>query len=226
MKNFVKITLIVLGLFSVKSYAQETIFPDVKPADLQKYISLAKENMVKKKILLAKNESIKLAIPTATVSYLDVFSVNYFYRPSDKAAISPTNPYIVNGVQYGVSVNLGAFLQKPFAVKKAKQDYKVAKLEEEDFDIQLTLEVKRRYYDYVQQLALLKINSQSLIDSKGVTESLRYKFEKGETTLDAYDQARINQTLAMTTKIQTEVVYLKSKDLLEELIGQKIEDVK
>jgi outer membrane protein TolC len=216
----------LLAFFTVKSYAQETIISDINQADLEKYIQLAKQNVPKRKILMAKNESLKAAIPQASLSYLDLFSASYFYRPSDKLAISPTNPYIVNGIQYGISLNLGSFLQKPFAVKKAKQDYKVAQLEEQDYDIQLALEVKKRYYDYIQTLAMLKINSQSAIDSKGVAESLRYKFEKAEITLDTYNQSRVAQTTSLTAKIQSEVAYLRAKDLLEEMIGQKISDVK
>ncbi len=226
MKKNLKITLLIVAFCSVRGYTQETIIPDVNAADLDKYIQMAKEYMPKRKIQAAKAESIKTAVQAASVSYLDLFSLSYFYRPSDKLAINPTNPYIVNGVQYGISFNLGAFLQKPFAVKKAKADYRVAQLEQTDFDIQLANEVKRRYYDYIQSLAVLKINTLSAQDNKGVAESMRYKFEKGEATLESYNQSRLISTGALTAKIQSEVVYLKAKDLLEEMIGQKIADVK
>lgn len=222
MKTKFKITLLLLVFCSVASFAQETIIPDVNPAELDKYIQMAKEFMPKRKILTSKTESVKTAIGAAQVSYLDLFSASYFYRPADRVAINPENPFIVNGMQYSVTLNLGSLLQKPFAVKRAKADYKVAQLEQQDFDIQLANEVRRRYYDYVQSLAALKINTLSAQDSKGVAESMRYKFEKGEVSLDSYNQSRLIAVGTMTTKIQSEVTYLKSKDLLEEMIGQKI----
>ncbi|TKB99666.1 TolC family protein [Pedobacter cryotolerans] len=226
MKTKFKITLLLLVFCSVASFAQETIIPDVNAAELDKYIQMAKEFMPKRKIQAAKTESVKTAVGSSQVSYLDLFSANYFYRPSDRVALNPLNPFVVNGMQYGISLNLGTFLQKPFAVKKAKADYKVAQLEQQDFDIQLANEVRRRYYDYVQSLAALKINTLSAQDSKGVAESMRYKFEKGEVSLDAYNQSRLISVGATTAKIQSEVSYLKAKDLLEEMIGQKIATVK
>lgn len=226
MKTKFKITLLLLVFCSVTSFAQETILPDVNPADLDKYIQMAKEFMPKRKMQDAKVEGLKTAVSSAQVSYLDLFSASYFYRPADRVAINPTNPFIVNGMQYVATLNLGTFLQKPFAVKRAKADLKVAKLEQQDFDIQLANEVRRRYYDYVQSLAALKINTLNVQDSKGVAESMRYKFEKGEVSLDVYNQSRLISVNALTAKIQSEVTYLKSKDLLEEMVGQKIATAK
>ncbi|PWS29226.1 hypothetical protein DHW03_05225 [Pedobacter yonginense] len=226
MKNLFKIALTALMLLSVESYAQESIIPEIKYADLEKYIDLAKQNYTKIKILDAKTESIKTAIPIAAVSYLDPFSGSYFYRPTGKTVIDPLNPYNVNGFQFGINLNLGAYLQKPFQAKKAKYDYKVAQLEQKDNEIQVTLEVKKRYYDYIQQIAALKIFTQSAQDSKSVAESLRNRFEKGEITLEAYNQSRIIQTNAFTSKIQAEANYLRAKDLLEEIVGQKLSDIK
>jgi len=226
MKNLFKIALTALMLLSVESYAQESIIPEIKYADLEKYIDLAKQNYIKMKIQDAKTESIKTAIPIAAVSYLDPFNGSYFYRPTGKTVIDPVNPYNVNGFQAGINLNLGAYLQKPFQARKAKLDYKVAQLEQKDNEIQVTLEVKKRYYDYIQQISALKIYTQSAQDSKSVAESLRNKFEKGEITLEAYNQSRINQTNAFTSKIQAESSYLKAKDLLEEIVGQKLSDIK
>ncbi|WP_316796926.1 TolC family protein [Pedobacter agri] len=214
--------IIAFVAISVNSYAQETILPNINTADLEKYIQMAKDFMPKRKLQNAKTVSVKTAVASAQVSYLDLFSASYFYRPSERVAVNPTNPFVVNGMQYGITFNLGTFLQKPFAVKKAKADYKVAQLEQQDFDIQLANEVKRRYYDYIQALAELKINTLSAQDNKGVAESMRYKFEKGEVTLELYNQSRLISTSTLTAKIQSEVNYLKRKDLLEEMIGQKI----
>ncbi|MET4082098.1 outer membrane protein TolC [Pedobacter sp. UYP30] len=226
MKKIFKLSLILLTFFAVKSFAQESIIPEVKYDDLEKYIALAKQNEPKRKILAEQASSIKTAIPMASLSYLDLFNGSYIYRPQGKVAIDPVNPYSVNGFQLGINLNLGAFLQKPFAVKKAKADYKVAQLQQQDYDAILTTEVKARYYDYIQSLAQLKIATQAAQDNKGVAESQRYKFEKGEVTLDTYNQSRTLLTESSTSKITAEVNFLKAKDQLEELIGVKLTDVK
>jgi len=226
MKTTLKITLALLIFTSVRAFSQETIIPEIKYADLEKYIELAKQNYPKAKAASLRTENIKTGITVANLSYLDIFSASYFYRPDNRAVLDPVNPYNVNGVQFGIGLNLGGFLSKPFAVKRAKLDYEVAKLEEKDYQLLLANDVRTRYYDYIQQLNLLKISSQMAQDNKGVAESLRTRFEKGEITLDFYNQSRILQFSAFQAKIQAETAYLKSKDLLEQIIGVKLSDVK
>lgn len=226
MNRIVKLSLLLLFFSATRLVAQESIIPEVKYADLEKYIALAKKNAPKRKIVAAQAESVKTAVPMATLSYLDLFNGSYIYRPEGKVAIDPINPYSVNGFQLGINLNLGSFLQKPFAIKKAKADYKVAQLQEQDFDATLTTEVKARYYDYIQSVAQLKIATQAAQDNRGVAESQRYKFEKGEVTLDIYNQSRTLLTESSTNRIAAEVNFLKAKDLLEELIGVKLTDVR
>jgi outer membrane protein TolC len=226
MKNLLKITVLFVTLFCSQIHAQESILSDIKPADIDTYIALAKQNYGKRKIQYAMTESVKTSIGLANVSYLDIFNASYFYRPERKVAIDPVNPYNVNGFQLGINVNIGALMQKPFIVKKAKADYKVAKLQELDFDNQLAIEVKKRYYDYIEQKAQLKIATQNAVDSKGVAESLRRKFETSAVTLDVYNQSRMDQANAQTQKITAETNFLKVRDLLEEIIGQKLPEGK
>ena len=222
MKIIPKITLFILMLIAQSSFAQESILADINNVDIENYIALAKQNYAKRKVQQAMTESVKTGVPYAKAAYLDIFNATYIYRPENRAVIDPINPYNVNGLQLGVTINLGSLIQKPYMVKKAKADYKVAQLQELDFDNQLAVEVKRRYYDYIEQKTQLKILTQSAIDSKGVSESLRNKFERGAVTLDVYNESRITQANASTSKIQAETNYLKVKDLLEEIIGQKI----
>ncbi|WP_235324410.1 TolC family protein [Pedobacter lusitanus] len=148
MKRISALTVFLLSFLCLQVSAQESIIGDINYGQLEKYIQAAKENYPKRKILKAQEEAIKTGIPIAQISYLDMFSASYFYRPGDKQAISgpgqTNNPYIVNGIQYGISFNLGAFLQKPFLVKRAKADYKVAKLQTEDYDYALVNEVKKK----------------------------------------------------------------------------------
>lgn len=226
MKKLLQITFLFLLFVTVKSNAQESILKDINYSDLQKYIDLAKINFPQMKIADAKKELVKTGIPIAQTSYFDILNASYFYRPENKSVLDPVNPYNFNGFQFGVTVNLGSFLQKPFQVKRAKADFKVASLEAQQTDKTVEMEVKRRYYDYVQQISQLKIATKSAQDNKGVSESLRNKFEKGEITLDAYNQSRLNQSASESEKINAEINYLKAKDLLEEIIGVKLSEVK
>ena len=226
MKKLVNIIVASLMFLSVDVVAQESIIPEINYADIEKYITLAKKNYPRRKILEAQKESIKTGIPMAQVSYLDMFNANYFYRPEDKSVLDPINPYNVNGFQFSINFDLGNFLQKPFLVKKAKAEYKVAQLEAEEYNMQLEREVKTRYYDYIQQVSQLKINTQSAQDNKGVAENLRNKFERGEITIDAYNQSRVAVSASSSAKIQVEIAYLKAKDALEEIIGEKLAGVK
>ncbi len=226
MKKLLQITFSLLLLVTFKSNAQESILKDINYSDLQKYIDLAKANFPTMKIAEAKKELVKTGIPLAQASYLDIFNASYFYRPEKKAVLDPVNPYNFNGFQFGVSVNLGSVLAKPYQVKRAKADYKIAVLEAQQNDKLVEMEVKRRYYDYIQQISQLKIATKSAQDNKGVSESLRNKFEKGEITLDAYNQSRLSQSTSDTEKVEAEINYLKAKDLLEEIIGIKLSEVK
>ena len=226
MKNLSKFTLIVLMFLSLDSFSQESIIGEIKYSDLEKYIDLAVKNYPKVKITDVNVEKAKTDISMNAISYLDIFNASYFYRPNNKTAIDVINPYAVNGFQLSVNLNLGNFLQKPYAAKKAKADYKVAQLQAEDFRLTLATEVKKRYYAYIQQINQLKIYTQSVQDNQNVADNLKNKFEKGEVALDTYNQSRINLTIASTSKIQTEVNLLSAKDALEEIIGMKLSEVK
>ncbi len=222
MKNISLIALLLFALGGTKLSAQESILGQINKADIEQYIALAKQNYVKRKIQGVSTESMKNDVSMAKVSYLDIFNASYFYRPQGNTVIDPVNPYNINGFQFGVNINLGALLQKPFILKKAKANYKVAQLEALDFDTQLVVEVKKRYYNYLQEKARLKVLTQSASDSKGVAESLRRKFERSETSLEVFNQSRVTQSSAETLKVEAEGNFLKAKDLLEEIIGQEI----
>ncbi|MDN3548274.1 TolC family protein [Mucilaginibacter aquaedulcis] len=231
MKVLTFLFFITFSLIGFQIHAQETVIDQVNYDLLDKYIRAAKDYYPRKKILEAKVESAKTAIPLSVVSYFDIFNATYFYRPDNNTVISTPgtgniNPYSVNGFQFGVNFNIGTFLQKPFANRKAKAEYKVAQLESEEYDHTLELEVKRRYYNYIQQLTQLKINTQSVQDNKNVADNLLHKFEKGEISLDIYNQSRINLVTANTAKIQSEVNFLSAKDALEDIIGKHLSEIK
>lgn len=223
MKKLAFLCLIFTTVFT-PSMAQESIVAQINYNQLEKYIEAAQKNYPRKQIMAQNTEAARNNVPMARVSYLDIFNGSYIYRPDEATAINVLNPYVVNGFQFGVSLNLGNFLQKPFEVKKAKAELKVAQLEEKEYESILANEVKTRYYNYIYQLNELKLKTQSAQDNKTVSDDLRYKFEKGEITLQGYNQARVNANDSNSDKIQAELEFLKAKDALEQIIGKKLEE--
>ena len=226
MKKISTLSFLLLVLISLQSSAQSTIMPEVNYPLLQKYIELAKVNYPKAKVTSAQMGVFKANISVAQVSYLDLFQASYFYRPNEQTALNPLNPFTVNGFQLSVNLNLGLFLQKPFIVKRAKAEYKVAQYQHEDMNLFIESETKRRYYAYLQGIEQLKIKTQAAQDNKNISETSRHKFERGELSLDLYNASRLLVSTTASDQLQFEVNYLNAKDALEEIIGQKLTDVK
>ncbi|HEY0670568.1 MAG TPA: TolC family protein [Sphingobacteriaceae bacterium] len=224
MKKLVSLCLVVAAAVT-SSLAQESIVAQINYNQLEKYIESAQKNYPRKQIFAQNTEVARNNVPIAQVSYLDILNASYIYRPDDATAINMVNPYVVNGFQFGVSLNVGNFLQKPFEVKKAKAELKVAQLEEKEYESVLANEVKTRYYNYIYHLNELKLRTQAAQDNKTVADDLRYKFEKGEITLQGYNTARVSSTGSSSDRIQAELEFLKAKDALEQIIGKKLEEV-
>lgn len=215
--------LILAGLTT--TYGQQSIVSQINYNQLEKYIQAAKDNYPRRQIMALNTEVVAADVPAAKMSLLDIFNASYIYRPDNAVAINNINPYVVNGFQFGVNVSIGNFLQKPFLIKKAQSELKIARLEQQEYDVILANEVKSRYYAYILQLNELKLRTQAAQDNKTVADDLRYKFEKGEITLQAYNSSRISATGADSSRIQSEIDFLKAKDALEEIIGAKLESV-
>jgi Outer membrane efflux protein len=236
MKKIFPIFFLIITVITFKGYSQQMIMGDVNYGLLEKYIQSAKDNYPHVKQMRVKEESAKASIASNTMSYFDIFNMSYIFRPNSATAIvlpatsgtstSSSNPYSVNGFQFGIGFDLGAYLEKPFAGKKAKADYEAAKYDTQEYLSLLELDVKKRYYAYIQQKALLKLLTQSVADSKTIAQGVQNKFEKGDVTLDVYTQSRTNVTAATTAQLNCEVNLLLAQDSLEEIIGKKLSEIK
>ena len=216
--------LIISGI--VSTYGQQSIVSQINYNQLEKYIQSAKDNYPRRQIMALNTEVAAADVPAAKVSLLDIFNASYIYRPNGAVAINAGNPFLVNGFQFGVNMSLGSFLQKPYQIKQAKSEHKIAQLEQQEYDVILANEVKNRYYEYILQLNELKLKTQSAQDNKTVSDDMRYKFEKGEISLQAYNSSRISASGADSSRIQSEIEFLKAKDALEDIIGKKLEQIK
>lgn len=218
--------------------AQTSIIPDIDEGYLKKLIDTAKAHYPRVKsyqnhINIAENN-----ISKARASYLDVFTFSYVYQPHSATFVPTTdattgtttttgsNYSYFNGIQAGLFFNLGNYLQKPYAVKVAKQELIVAHNDQEEYFITLTTEVKKRYYQYVLRIAELKLQTTSAQDAEDIVKSMRHKFEKGEETYDNYNKAQVTYSDRVQTRIQAEASLLTARADLEELVGQKLENIK
>src|SRR5690606_12603601 len=134
MKKILLIASVLIAANISKASAQETIMAEINYTQLERYIEMAKAYYPQRQILDEQESIAKNEHTMANISYLDLFNANYFYRPDEQAALNSLNPYVTNGFQFGVSLNLGTYLQKPFQAKSAKSNVKIAQLEKQILD--------------------------------------------------------------------------------------------
>ena len=205
---------------------QESMLADVSYPYLEKLIETAKKNYPEVQVKMHQTAIAKNNITKTAVSWLDAFNFSYFYRPADKTAINPVDPYIFNGYQVGINVNLGTLISKPFATKEAKEGYKVAQFQEQEYNLNIEAEVKKRYFAYVEQKSLLKLRAKSTADANDLVKQLKYKFEKGEAKLEEYSGALVVATEQNQYEIQAETGTVTARAALEEIIGEKLENIR
>lgn len=234
-----KLLFAFVGIIMIQrsAVAQQSILPDISPVYLDKLISIAKQNYPAVKANEHKIEEAKANVSKATISYLDIISLSYIYQPqgffginasgsSNSNSGTSSNYSYFNGIQTGVTVNLGSFFEKPSQVKAAKQELAIANDAQEEYLLTLTNNVKKRYYTYVQNIATLKLLTQANTDAQEVFASEKHRFEKGEVTFEEYNRAQLSLTTSYQEKILAESNLLIAKADLEELLGEKLEDIK
>src|SRR5690554_983719 len=207
MKKILLIASVLIAANISKASAQETIMAEINYTQLERYIEMAKAYYPQRQILNEQENIAKNQHTMANISYLDLFSANYYYRPEEREALNSYNPYVTNGFQLGVGINLGTYLQKPFLAKSAKSNVKIVQLEKKILDTQLEKEVKNRYYNYILQLRELKLKTIEAQDINGTFQSVTNRFEKGEITIEEYNTARSAVSTAGSNRMQTELNY-------------------
>jgi outer membrane protein TolC len=218
------IFLIFLCCAFQSTLAQQPLSREVDNVYLDKIIEICKTNYPKGKMYDDRAKMAENGIKKARLSYFDIFSFSYLYSPNNNTAtISPT---FLGGYQFGFFANIGSFLQKPAQVKIAKGEYQAALHDKEAFDLSMIAEVKKRYFMYIQKIAVLKIRSASALDMEGILTTIKHRFEKGEETLENYNKALMMQSDHQQNIINAESEVMIAKSALEELLGQKLEDIK
>ena len=206
------------------SSAQETMMYSVSDSYLQKLIDTAKENYPRMQVYNKRIENAETEVKRAKAGWFDALSFSYLYSPNNATTI--VNPTLLNGYQVGMFVNFGALIQRPSEIKKAKTEVAITQAEKDEYVLNITALVKQRYYLYIQALSVLKLKAKSLTDVEGTMQQAKYKFEKGEETLETYNKDVVSYEDRMEGKMEAEGALLIAKTNLEELLGTKLENIK
>lgn len=227
---------ILLFIVTATAKAQDSVIPDISYPYLDKLIASAKVNYPRVAALKDRIENAQLGISKARISWLDLFTFSYIYQPDNTlnytvpstttTTSSTNNRFLFNGIQLGVSLNFGSLLLKPTNIKSARVDLKIANEEENEYLITLTADVKRKYFTYLLQQNLVKIQTTSYLDMQASLKQTKYKFQKGEITFDVYNSALLSASARTEQKLQAETNFLIAKSELEAIVGAKLEEIK
>ncbi|MGV3599953.1 MAG: TolC family protein [Dyadobacter fermentans] len=216
---------LLLFLTIQSASAQESLSKDVDYAYLDRLIAISKANYPKIKMYQAHIDAAATGVRKAKLSYFDIFNFSYLYVPkNDRAApVSASFPFTY---QFGFFVNIGAILQKPSMVKQAKSELASAEYDKQSFDLNMEAEIKKRYFTYIQKKAVYRVRSNASLDVESMLDNVKKRFEMGQETLEKYNQVLIMQTDHAQNLLNSESEVLVAKSSLEELLGQKLEDIK
>ena len=226
---------ILLILITSFAKAQDSVIPDISYPYLDKLIAAAKINYPRVAAYKDRIDLAKTTVSKAGLSWFDLFTFSYIYQPNNTlnyaipaatGSATASNRFLFNGIQAGVSVNLGSLLLKPGNVKVAKTELKIANEEQNEYLITLTADVKRRYFTYLLQQNLVKIQTQSYLDVQSALKQAKYKFQKGEISFETYNAALLSAATRTEQKLQAEAGFFIAKSELETIVGDKLEDIK
>lgn len=203
--------------------AQETMLTEVSYTYLDTLIKIAKENYPKIKVFDKKVTIAEKNVGRTRVSWLDAINVAYLYNPNNTFNVA--RPTFFNGFQTGISLNVGLLLQKPYLIKIAKNDLDISRYEREEYNLNIEALVKERYFLYIQNQTILKARMQNAQDAESILKAARYRFEKGEETLQNFNIALMALSTQNQGKIEAEAQLLIAKAYLEEIIGKKLENM-
>lgn len=210
--------------FSIKTQAQETMIPDISYLFLEKLIATAKQNYPLVKQNKLREDISSLQVRNNQLDWLSPFNLIYFSQPNNGVNLS--NPQLFSGFQVALNFNLGDLAQNPNNVRIARKQLDVSKQVSAQFDNNLELEVKTRYFTYIQHLNNVKLYTKSLEDAAGLLSDLKVRYERGEVTFQNYSEGLISFSTISQAKIESEAGLLIAKATIEELTVTKLEDIK
>ncbi|GAA4911773.1 TolC family protein [Mucilaginibacter defluvii] len=220
--------LLFLVLHKQSANAQESIVQDISEVYVDKLVNVARQNYPRVKSFQSRVDVAKANVSIASVSIFDALSLSYIYQPENVTVVDPSNPgtRFFQGLQLGVFINLGTILRTPMNIKRAKAERRVAESERDEYQLTLAAEVKRRYYLYIQRVGQLKTQTRAWQESENGIKDIEYRYKKGEATFETFNTAQVQLTQRRTQKIESEANVFISKSDLEEMLGEKLENIK
>ncbi len=222
--------LFIVNIGRAQESAQESILPNISDTFIEKLIASAKLHYPKAKTYEDRVNIAHINIQKARQDWFNIFSLNYLYSPAQSGGgslvVTGGGQSFLGGYSVGFSTSIGNVLQKPGQVKIAKQELDIAKLNEEEYLLNIAAIVKQRYYIYVQQQSLVNWSTRNVESSDSIYQESKHKFEKGEVPFDTYNSTYQAYASTVQAKIQSETQLLIAKSNLEEIIGSKLEDIK
>lgn len=211
-----------------KAQAQESVLSELSYLYLNKLMAVAKENHPRLKVYNSEISAAKSDLSGVKASWFEPFSFQYVTRSNEQPNTIPVNittADVLSGYQFGVSINPGTLLQKPSQIKRAKEQVRIAELNQEEYNLTLETEVKRRYFSYLQFKQSLLPATNALLDAQSSFNVMKLKYQRSEITFEEYNAASTALNQATQNKIQAEVNLLTSKANLEELTVKKLEEI-
>ncbi|WP_295231309.1 TolC family protein [Sediminibacterium sp.] len=221
---FVSIIFVCFLLLNTNSLnAQESMIPELSYPFLEKLIYSAKQNYPLMAANLRKVNFANYNLKKAKLSWFDFFTLSAFYSPN--TSVTLTNATLT-GVQIGLFINFSNIIQKPTLIKQSKEEVAIAQLTADQYAITLETDVKNRYFKYMQTLTVLRVQNQNAIDIEALFKQIKFKYERGEETLENYTKLMIQNADQKQKIIDAESAVLIAKTTLEELVGKKLEEIK
>jgi outer membrane protein TolC len=220
--------LIFFLVISLRGMAQESIIPELAAdAYINRLVDTAVKNYPRMRTYQHRIDAADANISRTKASWLDALTVSYVYQPAT-TTFDPTNPSTsyFRGFQAGVFLNVGTLVGKPAQIRQAKKELDVISSERDEYRLTIKTEIKKRYYLYLQRLGELKLQIRAMTETGNSLKDLKYKFEKGEETFDAYNKVQIQYSEHQLTKVQAEANVFITKADVEELLGTSLETVK
>lgn len=203
--------------------AQESMIPELSYPFLEKLIFSAKQNYPLMKANLRRVNVANYNLQKARLSWFDFFTLSAFYSPS--TSVTLTNATLT-GVQIGLFINFSNIIQKPTVIRQTREELAIAQLTADQYAITLETDVKNRYFRYMQTLSVLKVQNQNAIDIEALYKQLKFRYERGEETLENFTKVMIQNADQRQKIIDAESAALIAKNALEELVGKKLEEIK
>jgi outer membrane protein TolC len=223
---------VFLFLISVhSSRAQQSLMQSVSYPFLDTLIAVAKANYPTVRSYQNRVRIAELNVTRTKLDWFNIVSFTYLYNPnSSTTLINPNSQanqsFLLNGYQVGLSTSIGSILEKPGAVKTAREQLEIAKNEQDQYNLTLEALVKQRYFIYIQQSEILKSRAKSFSNAESALQESKYKFEKGEETFEAYNRVLSYHSGVVQLRTEAEGAFLVAKSSLEEIIGTKLDSVK